>query len=400
MPDNTLFHLGESMRVLVIASPGLGHLFPTVPLAHAFRAAGHEVRFATGGLGLSATDAGMNVVDVTPGLDYGEIYMSVGGDDNRRPIHADDPEDELLARLFGRVSSVMVDGALDVARSWSPDLIFSPVLQGAGPLVAAATGTPLVEMPVGVYDSRHDLGDMIREAMRADYDRHSVSADARATVRLSMMPPSFAELLPPERRNEGAWPMRWVPYNGGFVLPDWLRRRPDRPRIAVTLGTIEAQWGGIAMLSPLMTAAGGVDAEFVVTLGGGDVALLGDLPDNVRTVEWAPLDALLETCTAIIHHGGSGTTMTAIAAGIPQCVIPQGSYQHTDVGVVARLGTGIVAEAETLGARECRTLLTDEGMRKAAARAREELLTMPAPAELVPRLAALAGPRPATSEEG
>ncbi|GAA2617479.1 DUF1205 domain-containing protein [Actinomadura fulvescens] len=378
------------MRVLFVASPGLGHLFPTVPLAQAIRAAGHEVRYATGGLSVAASEAGFTVVDVTPGLDYAPIFIDAGGGDGPRPIHADDPEDEMLARLFGRVSGVMVDGVLDAARAWSPDLIFAPPLQGAGPLAAAALGIPYVDMPVGLYDARHDLPDMVREAMTEHYERHGVTGRPPVTVRISTCLPSFAEHLPEGTRPGDAWPMRHVSYNGGSVLPDWLRERPERPRIAVTLGTIEAQWGGIAVLAPLMAAAGAVDAEFVLTLGGGDVSLLGTLPPNVRVVEWAPLDALLETCEAVIHHGGSGTSMTAIQSGIPQCVLPQGSYQHSDVDVIAELGIGFLADAASLGAAECYTLLKDDAMRDAARRARDEMRSMPAPAEVVPRLAELA----------
>ncbi|MFD0395282.1 hypothetical protein ACFQ3Z_36395 [Streptomyces nogalater] len=36
------------MRALFITSPGLSHILPTVPLAQALRALGHEVRYATG----------------------------------------------------------------------------------------------------------------------------------------------------------------------------------------------------------------------------------------------------------------------------------------------------------------------------------------------------------------
>ena len=37
------------MRALFVTSPGLSHILPTVPLAHALRAAGHQVLYATGG---------------------------------------------------------------------------------------------------------------------------------------------------------------------------------------------------------------------------------------------------------------------------------------------------------------------------------------------------------------
>lgn len=31
-------------------------------------------------------------------------------------------------------------------------------------------------------------------------------------------------------------PVRWIPYNGGTAKPSWLYGRPDRPRLAFTVG--------------------------------------------------------------------------------------------------------------------------------------------------------------------
>ncbi|MFI2607786.1 nucleotide disphospho-sugar-binding domain-containing protein [Kitasatospora sp. NPDC018619] len=378
------------MRVLFVTSPGLGHLFPTIPLAQAFRAAGHRVRYATGGLSLAAAEAGFDVVDVTPGLDYLPVYLPRENGDGvptDHPMFAEDPDDAELATLFARVSGVMVDGVLAAARDWPPDLVVAPPLQAAGRLVAAALGVPLVEPRLGSYDSGTRLGTLLRAGTAPHWDRHGVTGEPAATVALTTLPPSLTALLPEERRTPGAGLLRHVPYNGGAVLPGWLTERPRAPRIAVTLGTIEAQWGGIAVLEPLLKAARGVDAEFVVTLGGGDPALLSDVPPNVRLVEWAPLDLLLDTCAAIVHHGGSGTLLTAAAAGIPQCVIPRGSYQQTGADLLPARGIGLVAEATTLGAAECRALLRDDRLRDNARQVRAELLAMPTPAETAARLA-------------
>lgn len=57
------------MRVMFIATPGVGHVFPMVPLAWAFRAAGHDVLMATGQLGMAAINAGLDVADITPRFD-------------------------------------------------------------------------------------------------------------------------------------------------------------------------------------------------------------------------------------------------------------------------------------------------------------------------------------------
>ncbi|MEU8363845.1 glycosyltransferase [Nonomuraea sp. NPDC048882] len=48
----------------------------------------------------------------------------------------------------------------------------------------------------------------------------------------------------------------------------------------------------------------------------------GDLPENVFTLEQAPHDWLFPRMAAVVHHGGSGTTGAALAAGKPQVVCP------------------------------------------------------------------------------
>lgn len=228
------------MRALFVTSPVLSHIFPTVPLAHALRAAGHDVRYAVGDALDAVTAAGLHAVDITPGLDYTKVWVPDGAED---PMYVEDAGVEFLATLFGRVSGVEVDGALEVARSYRPDLIVHSAAQGAGALAAAALGIPCVELPLGPADSDPRLAGLLREAMKGDYERHGIPGTPPRTVRITSVPERLAPLLPGGERPEHEWSMRYVPYNGGAVLPDWLSRPADRPRIAVTLGSIGAQWG-------------------------------------------------------------------------------------------------------------------------------------------------------------
>ena len=52
--------------------------------------------------------------------------------------------------------------------------------------------------------------------------------------------------------------------------------------------------------------------------GLGDLAL----PDDVFVTGPVPHPSLFHRCSAIVHHGGSGTTHTAARAGVPQVVVP------------------------------------------------------------------------------
>ncbi|MEU1238185.1 nucleotide disphospho-sugar-binding domain-containing protein [Micromonospora aurantiaca] len=375
------------MRVLFIPSPGLSHILPTVPLAHALQAAGHHVRYAGGGEIHAVAEAGLCGVDASPGADYAKLFIP-DETDGVDPMHSDEAGVADLAAMFARVSGAVVNGALAFAKQWRPDLVVYTPTQGAGPLVAAALGIPCAELPLGPADGEEQLPSLIRAAMATDYERNAVGGSPGTRVRLMPMAPSIESLLPGPH-TPGAWPVRYQPYNGGAILPEWLVEAPARPRIAVTLGTIDARWGGIAQLAPFIEAAGSVEAEFVLTLGGGDEALLGKLPQNVRVIEWLPLGVLLESCAGIIHHGGSGTIMTALVAGVPQCVIPQGSFQNIGRDVLVKRGIGFSTSSAQLGPAECRRLLEDDSMREAARDAASEAATMPPVADLVPRLVQL-----------
>jgi UDP:flavonoid glycosyltransferase YjiC (YdhE family) len=64
------------------------------------------------------------------------------------------------------------------------------------------------------------------------------------------------------------------------------------------------------------------------------------LPPFIRHVPFAPLGALLPRCAAIVHHGGIGTTAAALAAGVPQLVLPFAYDQFDNAAQVRRLGVG------------------------------------------------------------
>jgi UDP:flavonoid glycosyltransferase YjiC (YdhE family) len=64
------------------------------------------------------------------------------------------------------------------------------------------------------------------------------------------------------------------------------------------------------------------------------------LPETVRHIDYVPFRALLPRAAAIVHHGGIGTTAHALAAGIPQLVVPRIYDQPDNAGHIRRLGVG------------------------------------------------------------
>jgi UDP:flavonoid glycosyltransferase YjiC (YdhE family) len=277
-----------------------------------------------------------------------------------------------------------VDRMIGVAELWRPDLVVHSQLQGGGPLAAAKLGVPAVEHGSSLLRTG-DFYEHLAELMPETFTTHGLTRLPRDRVTLDVAPPSMVAEMP------GSWPMRYIPFNGGGLLPDTLADRPDRPRIAVTIGTNIMAPNMADLLGRTFAAAGDVGAEFVVLLSGlTDQVDLGRVPANVRIVtHWLPLRSLLDTCTAILHHGGAGSILASLDAGVTQLVVPSGAPNYLQSDAVRERGVGVTASAEEVDAALVRRVLDDEKMRRAAADVRDEIARMPTPVDLVPRLAAL-----------
>ncbi|MDE0625329.1 MAG: glycosyltransferase [Bryobacterales bacterium] len=64
------------------------------------------------------------------------------------------------------------------------------------------------------------------------------------------------------------------------------------------------------------------------------------LPAGVRHFAYAPFSAVLPRCGALVHHGGIGTAAQALAAGLPQLVMPMTFDQPDNAVRLERLGVG------------------------------------------------------------
>jgi UDP:flavonoid glycosyltransferase YjiC (YdhE family) len=62
------------------------------------------------------------------------------------------------------------------------------------------------------------------------------------------------------------------------------------------------------------------------------------LPAGVRHFDYAPLSQVLPRAAALVSHGGIGTISQALAAGIPQLVMPLGFDQFDNAARLERLG--------------------------------------------------------------
>jgi UDP:flavonoid glycosyltransferase YjiC (YdhE family) len=361
----------RGMRVLVVAAPLQGHLLPLVPLALAWRDAGHEVLVASGGDALGVDLGGLAAYDVAPGFTFGRIAGRVL---LRHPLLA---RRELAGRggtavvgeLFGAANATFTDAVVALARRERPDLIVYEPLAVAGAVAAEAVGVPAVLQENNLFPGA-DL--VAAVATSRPMRRYAVGAPA-ATITVS--PPSLTGPRP-------GLPMRAVPYSGGGAVPEWLLAAGERPRIVVSRSTVAGPAGGDPMRA-VVAAASRVDAEIVLVRPAGR---LPRLPRNVRTVGRVPLDRVLPYATAHLHHGGAGSVLGALAAGVPQLVVPGPGDRRHNAELVARRGAGLAVEAGAITPDVLTRLVTDPALRRAAGEVRDEIATMPSPADVVAEL--------------
>lgn len=369
----------RGMRILVVASPMVGHVLPLLPLAGALRNARHEVLLATGPEGMSAArSSGLQARDVAPGLRVGSSFGKVA---LRHPLLAYRSSDgrdrgtRFVGMLFAGLGSRMLEGLSALADEWLPDLVVQEPLAGAGGLVAAERRIPVVLVNMTLFDA---------EALFASTVA-AMGAPARfpppATV-YHTAPPGLVTF-------RSGRPLRFVPVAGGDIpAPPDLTRPGDRPRVVVSRSTV-ADPRPDHLMRRVVAVAG--DADVDVVLARPDERVAGRaLPANVRTTGWLPFPAVFPAAAGVVHHGGAGTLLTALAAGTPQLLAPGSGDRRVNGEMLARSGAGLAVPAEEITARDLERLATDESLASAARTLAAEIASMPSPAEVVDDVVMLA----------
>jgi Erythromycin biosynthesis protein CIII-like, C-terminal domain len=171
------------------------------------------------------------------------------------------------------------------------------------------------------------------------------TVDAPGRPHIDICPPSLQdkEFVATQERIE----LRPVPYSAAAAPPTWVSRRTSRPIVYLTLGTA---FGTPELLTTAIEGLARLDARVVVAAGRVRPDQLGDVPDNVTVQPWVAQAKLLPHVDVVVHHGGSGTTLGALAVGAPQLILPQGADQFANADAVGAAGAGVLLLPDELSA--------------------------------------------------
>jgi glycosyltransferase (activator-dependent family) len=412
------------VRVLFACVSEKSHILTMAPLAWALTTAGHEVRMASApAMTDTITSAGLTAVPV--GTDH-SLHEALAQEESvEHPLSdwsepwADAQTWEMLllkyqvgvGYAFQPYNDTIVDELVEFARQWRPDLVVWDPITFAGGVAARAVGAAHTRLSwcVDVYSTMrqvfHDLAAQQPAEQRSDpmadwlgeqLERHGGGAFGEDVVNgqwtVDMVPDGIQLPLEVDRV-----PMRFVPYGGRAVVPDWLRVPAERRRVLLTLGVSFAKaFGGTYVpVDAALEALADLDVEVVATLSDAERDAAGTIPGNVRVVDFVPMNALMPTCAAAVHHGGFGTWTTAALHGVPQQVLP---IRMSDMWIrgqrMEAFGSGLathpsVATPEGLRANVTALLDEPEYARKAT-ELQQVVLETPTPNGIVGRLQELA----------
>ncbi len=373
------------MRVLVVTMPDKGNYHPLLGPAAELVRRGHDVTFTCQS-------------DISAELTAAGAKVKLASDTQPPPK---EPSGEKLAKhlrdpvsLAGLNRKLLVDAPRmfvelmrEVIRALKPDVMAIDTLAYAGVIAAELEKVPWVGWATSLgpvipdsFDSRLirtlRLLDAARSAMFAS---HNVTAKFRVVDALSPRGTAvFATdaLTGPSPSDD----IQLVgPSLGGTRGGDKLDLAfaAGRPLVYSTFGT--HAYYQPARFDKLFEAAASVDIAMVCAMG----PLAEEYEDSrwVRCVNYVDQIALLPRCAAVLHHGGSSTTMEACAFGVPQIVAPIYNDQPHNARLVQRAGCGVSIDlegcptSELVGALE--RLLGDGDERTAAREVATSYLARP-----------------------
>ena len=389
----------RSVRVLVVSSPAEGHLNPILPMAVAFRDAGDDVVVAgAASVVQRADEAGLVGHRAGPEMSVWQerLQSRVRG----FPGDGLAPDRILLyflPRLFGEVGApLMADDLVPFVAEFRPDIVYFESGAFAAPLAAATTGAlpvnhSILRLPdVAVFEL---VGDAVSSLWRSFGVDPRLLAGVFDGLTVSPWPASLDS--PPGYDQRRIRRVASVADDGGASqqLPSWAGTLPHPSTVYATLGTVTNTDLNVfrAVLDGLATEP----VNVIVTVGANnDPADLAPIPANARVERYIPQSLLLPICAAAVTHGGSGTTLAASAAGLPQLIIPQGADQFTNATCCIAAGFARQLLPDEVSGDAVRAavrgLLDEPEPRVAAARVASEMTAMSDPGGVIDEIHTLA----------
>jgi UDP:flavonoid glycosyltransferase YjiC (YdhE family) len=347
------------MRIVIPTIGSRGDVQPFIALAQGLARVGHDVRLAShpGMQGL-VEPHGVEFVAIGPDLDLARAFAGIRQGSRsalaglvramRFSFDVLERSHKDLVALF-READVAVISAQSAAGKNEADLLGLPYASATLMPWAIPWDDPqrslFRRVAYGLIDGFVALlttGPLNR--MRKKQGLPPVGKEGFTSLRLNLVPVSPA-VYPrnphwePHHRMVGYWfagePEGWQPPQDLVAFLE-----AGEPPVLVSLGAMSVGNGDAGEVAGLFVAAL-EQADVRAIVQGWDTAMAASrLPPTIHAVGSLPHSWLLPRCSAIVHHGGFGTTAAGLRAGLPALVIPHMADQFYWAKIVHDLGAG------------------------------------------------------------
>jgi hypothetical protein len=260
----------------------------------------------------------------------------------------------MMSEGFARVAARAVLGdVVAVVDRWRPDVVVRESQEYAGALAAERAGVPHVRVALGLAaqeDETLSTAATVVDELRIEL---GLAGDPDASALrdspyFTLVPPVLEE---PDGAGRAATHRFRDLRNGArsrASLPGWASSGAD-PLVYLTFGSVAGALGLFPRVyRPAIESLAELPARVLVTIGeNAEPSELDPVPQNVHVERWVSQDAILEQADAVICHGGYGSVLGALAAGIP--VVPMPIFaddQWRNARRVAELGAGIALDGD------------------------------------------------------
>ena len=397
------------MRVLCATTAGTGHFGPMVPVARACAAAGHEVRVAAPASFASHVDrAGLVHVpfdDVPPEV-MGPVFGRLSS------VSMEEANHTVVRDVFGRLDAqAALPGVNEAVERWRPDIVLRDPCEFGSLAAAERAGVPHAEVAISIGRLQLWMSDLVGGPLReldeiAGLPPGTCSAAMERETVFTSVPPSLGADAESTTKHIAAQGDRAaVRYRDGDrrarvgSLPgSW--GDSENPLVYVTFGSVTGGFADLRVVfGTCLDALAELPVRVLLTTGyAGDPEELRPWPANARVEQWWPQEDVMPLASAMVGHGGFGTTMSALAAGVPQVVVPLFAFDQEINGTrVEEVGAGIRLGGRQEAARHVgdavSRMLDDGRMRSVAQEIAAEIASLPEVSQIVESIEGIARSR-------
>ncbi len=244
--------------------------------------------------------------------------------------------------LFGKLATTaMLPRATEAFFDWKPDFVLREPCEYSSALLAKRSSIPAATIAISQASAEdgsiqaasqaledHEIGltDFVRDLPYLTRFPESIDPSSfRRTIR-------FGEPVRPSLH----------------PLPDWWSGS-NAPLVYVTFGTVFGHMSfSLDVWRMALEAIGELDARLLLTTGTKfDRSSLGTVPANTHVEAWVDQHEVFASADLVVCHGGSGTALGALQAGLPMVIHPMFADQHLNATKIEAAGACEVVKSKT-----------------------------------------------------